>query len=78
MQPSSSPRRILTRRHLLQLSGLSGAGLLLNACGTPLYSDQVNAVFEPLNQQVEKVILQPQSPVPEYSDERDQPGGTVN
>ena len=67
MQPSSSPRRILTRRHLLQLSGLSGAGLLLNACGTPLYSDQVNAVFEPLNQQVEKVILQPQSPVPEYS-----------
>lgn len=61
------PRRLLTRRHLLQLSGLSGAGLLLNACGTPLYSDRVNEAFEPLNQRVEKVILQPQSPVPEYS-----------
>lgn len=67
MQPPLPPRRILTRRHLLQLSGLSGAGLLLNACGTPLYSDQVNEVFEPLNQRVEKVILKPQSPVPEYS-----------
>lgn len=64
MQP---PRRLLTRRHLLQLSGLSGAGLLLNACGAPLYSDRVNAAFEPLNQRVEKIILQPQSSVPEYS-----------
>ncbi len=62
-----SPRRPFTRRHLLQLSGLSGAGLLLNACGAPLYSDQVNQAFEPLNQRVEKIILKPQSLVPEYS-----------
>ena len=41
--------------------------MLLNACGTPLYSDQVNEAFEPLNQRVEKIILKPQSPVPEYS-----------
>lgn len=59
--------RILTRRRLLQLSGLSGAGVLLNACGAPLYSNQVNQVSEPLNQRVEKLLLRSQTPVPEYS-----------
>ena len=66
MQPTLPPRRILTRRRLLQLSGLSGAGVLLNACGAPLYSNQVNQVSEPLNQRVEKLLLR-QTPVPEYS-----------
>ncbi len=64
-QPSQAPRRILTRRRLLQLSTLSGAGLLLDACGAPLYSRQINKVSEPLNQRVEKVLLR-QTPVPEY------------
>jgi DMSO/TMAO reductase YedYZ molybdopterin-dependent catalytic subunit len=67
MQPSPSPQRILTRRRLLQLSGLSGVGLLLNSCGAPLYSRQVSNAFEPLNQQVEELLLKPYSPVPEYS-----------
>ncbi|MGC1307380.1 MAG: molybdopterin-dependent oxidoreductase [Phormidesmis sp.] len=66
MQPTPSHRRLLTRRHLLQLSGLSGAGLLLDSCGAPLYSRQVSKVFEPLNQRVEELLLSPQTPAPEY------------
>lgn len=66
MQPTQPDKRLFTRRRWLQLSGLSGAGLLLNSCGAPLYSDEVSKVFEPLNQRVEKLILSPQSPVPEY------------
>lgn len=65
MQPNPSPRR-LTRRHLLQLSSLSGAGLLLNGCGTSLLSRQLNQMFEPLNQRVEELLLRPQTPVPEF------------
>lgn len=66
MQPTQPPRRLLTRRHLLQLSGLSGAGLLLGGCGTSLYSEQVGDAFEPLNRRVEALLLSPQSPAPEY------------
>ncbi len=64
MQPTPSPRRILTRRRLLQLSGLSGAGLLLGGC-TPI-AEQLNQTFEPLNQRVEELLLRPQALVPEY------------
>ncbi len=67
MQPTQPPRRILTRRHLLQLSGLSGVGLLLGGCGAPLQSRQVSKVFEPLNQRVEKLLLRPDTPAPEYA-----------
>ena len=72
-QPPRPPRQILTRRRLLQLSGLSGAGLLLNSCGAPLYSRQVSEVFEPLNQRVEKLLLSPQTPAPEYAASAVQP-----
>lgn len=65
--PQPPPKQILTRRRLLQLSGLSGAGLLLNGCGAPLYSRQVSRVFEPLNQRVEELLLSPQAPAPEYA-----------
>lgn len=65
MQPNSSPRRF-SRRHLLQLSGLSGVGLLLNGCASPLFSSQLNRTFEPLNQRVEELLLRPQTPVPEF------------
>lgn len=73
MQPTQPPRRILTRRNLLRISGLSGAGLLLNACGAPLYSRQVSKVFEPLNQRVEELLLSPNAPVPEYATSAVQP-----
>jgi DMSO/TMAO reductase YedYZ molybdopterin-dependent catalytic subunit len=67
MQPIQPPCRILTRRRLLQLSGISGAGLLLGGCGTPLFSQSVGDAFEPLNQRVGELLLRPQSPVPEFS-----------
>jgi len=54
-----------TRRQLLQWSGLSGAGLLLNGCGTSLLADQVGQFSEPLNQTLEALILS-QKPVPEF------------
>lgn len=58
-------RRLLTRRRLLQLSGLSGVSLALSSCGMSP-SDRLNQVFEPLNQRVEELLLRPQTPVPEF------------
>ncbi len=60
------PRRSLSRRHFLQLSGLSSMGLLLGGCGTPLFEDVVGKTFEPLNQSIEALLLNPQKPVPEF------------
>ncbi|OLP16955.1 oxidoreductase [Leptolyngbya sp. 'hensonii'] len=57
---------LISRRHLLQLSGLSGMGLLLNSCGSNLFSDSVGNFSEPLNQRVEELLLRPQRPVPEF------------
>ncbi|MBE9182816.1 molybdopterin-dependent oxidoreductase [Oculatella sp. LEGE 06141] len=65
MYPIQSPRH-LTRRQLLQWSGLSGMGLLLGGCGATLFSDRLNQVVEPLNQTVEELLLRPDSPVPEF------------
>ncbi|MBE9038404.1 molybdopterin-dependent oxidoreductase [aff. Roholtiella sp. LEGE 12411] len=59
------PKRTLSRRHLLQLSGLSGAGLLLGGCGTNLFSDNVRQISEPLNQSLE-ALLQTQKLVAEF------------
>lgn len=58
--------RHLTRRQLLQVSGLSGIGLLLGGCASSLFEDVVGEVFEPLNQKVETLLFQPQKPVPEF------------
>ncbi|MEA5502737.1 molybdopterin-dependent oxidoreductase [Halotia wernerae UHCC 0503] len=60
------PKRTLSRRRLLQLSGLSGVGLLLNGCGTSLFSDSVRQISEPLNQSLQALLLS-QKPVPEFS-----------
>jgi DMSO/TMAO reductase YedYZ molybdopterin-dependent catalytic subunit len=56
----------LSRRRLLQLSGLSSAGLLLNSCGLAELSEPIGNLSEPLNQRVEELLLKPQTPVPEY------------
>ncbi|MEH2141568.1 molybdopterin-dependent oxidoreductase [Nostoc sp.] len=59
------PKRTLSRRRLLQLSGLSGVGFLLGGCGTSLLSDNVWQISEPLNQRLEALLLS-QKPVPEF------------
>lgn len=66
MRPIKIPRPLLTRRQLLQLSGLSGMGLLLNSCGSSLFEEIVGKTFEPLNQSVEELLLNPQKPVAEF------------
>ncbi|MEI1375122.1 molybdopterin-dependent oxidoreductase [Nostoc sp. UHCC 0926] len=59
------PKRTLSRRRLLQLSGLSGVGFLLSGCGTNLLSDNVWQISEPLNERLEALLLS-QKPVPEF------------
>jgi DMSO/TMAO reductase YedYZ molybdopterin-dependent catalytic subunit len=60
------PKRRLSRRQLLQWSGLAGAGLLLNSCGTKLGSAEVGRFTEPLNQTIQDLMTS-QRPVPEYA-----------
>ncbi|MBW4470231.1 MAG: molybdopterin-dependent oxidoreductase [Stenomitos rutilans HA7619-LM2] len=60
------PKRTLSRRRLLQWSGLSGAGLLLNGCASSLFAEQVGRFSEPLNERVEALMLS-QKPVPEFA-----------
>jgi DMSO/TMAO reductase YedYZ molybdopterin-dependent catalytic subunit len=60
------PKRTLSRRHLMQLSGLSGLGFLLGGCGSNLFSDNVGQIFEPLNQNLQTLLLT-QKPVPEFA-----------
>ncbi|HEY9884907.1 MAG TPA: hypothetical protein V6C98_14985, partial [Thermosynechococcaceae cyanobacterium] len=55
-----------SRRRLLQWSGLSSAGLLLNGCASSLFAEQVGQLSEPLNQSVEALMLS-QKAVPEFA-----------
>ena len=57
----------ITRRKLLQISGLSSISLLLGGCGTPVFEDVVGALSEPLNENFQSLLLKPQTPVPEFS-----------
>lgn len=66
MEPILRPRKLLTRRQLLQLSGFSATSLLMSGCGSRLFDDVAQRTFEPLNQSVEALILNPQKPVPEF------------
>lgn len=59
------PKRT-SRRRLLQWSGLSGAGLLLNGCASSLFAEQVGQFSEPLNQRLEALMLS-QKAVPEFA-----------
>jgi DMSO/TMAO reductase YedYZ molybdopterin-dependent catalytic subunit len=60
------PKRNLSRRQLIQWSGLAGAGLLLNGCGSEFGSAEVGRLTEPLNQVVQDLMTS-QHPVPEFS-----------
>lgn len=66
MEEIQTPHQLVTRRRLLQLSGLSSMGLLLTSCGTPLFSETVGKISEPLNLKVGELLLKPQTPVPEF------------
>ena len=59
------PKRTISRRRLLQVSGLSGVGFFLGGCGTNLFSDNLRQISEPLNQSLEALLLS-QKPVPEF------------
>ncbi|MFN6484758.1 MULTISPECIES: molybdopterin-dependent oxidoreductase [unclassified Nostoc] len=59
------PKRTLSRRRLLQVSGLSGVGFLLGGCGTNLFSENLHQISEPLNQSLEALLLT-QKPIPEF------------
>lgn len=56
----------ISRRQLLQWSGLSGAGLLLSSCGSNFGTQEIGQVIEPLNQATQSLLLS-QKPVPEFS-----------
>jgi DMSO/TMAO reductase YedYZ molybdopterin-dependent catalytic subunit len=56
----------LSRRQLLQLSGLSGMGLLLNGCRSVEFAEGLGKTIDPLNQRVEELLLKPQAPAAEY------------
>lgn len=64
---------LISRRQLLQWSGLSSAGLLLNSCGSSLGSSEVGQAFESLNQATQALVLS-QKPVPEFSSSAIEPG----
>lgn len=71
------PSRVLLRRRFLQLSGLSSLSLLLNGCGGRFFEEVVGKTFEPLNQSVEALLLNPQKPVPEFAKSAIEPDALI-
>ncbi len=57
---------LMSRRQLLQLSGLSGVGLLLNSCRSADFAEGIGNAIDPLNQRVEELLLNPQKLAAEY------------
>jgi DMSO/TMAO reductase YedYZ molybdopterin-dependent catalytic subunit len=60
------PNGRMSRRQLLQWSGLAGGSLLLNSCGSNFGTVQVGNATEPLNQTIQ-ALMTSQRPVPEFS-----------
>ncbi|AUT00433.1 oxidoreductase [Nostoc sp. CENA543] len=67
----------LTRRGFLKISGISSMSFLLGGCGTPTFEDLIGTLSEPLNQKVEKLIFQPQKPIPEFAPSAIQPEALI-
>jgi DMSO/TMAO reductase YedYZ molybdopterin-dependent catalytic subunit len=63
--PNLKMRPTFSRRQLLQWSTVSGVGVLLGGCGSSLLSKTVGQTFEPLNQGLGELLLNPK-PVPEF------------
>lgn len=57
---------LMSRRQLLQLSGLSGISLLLNGCRSADFAERIGNAIDPLNQRVEELLLRPQTLALEY------------
>lgn len=64
-KPSEESPNSLPRRSFLRIAGLTGAGWVVGATGLTLLEAPVGRIFEPLNQRVEELLLNPQKPVPE-------------
>ena len=62
----SGSKIYLPRRRLLQISGLSGLGLMLGGCGVSLFDDVAYKLSDPLNQNVDALLLNSQRLVPEF------------
>lgn len=69
--------RVLLRRRFLQLSGFSSLSLLLSGCGIRLFEEVVGQAFEPLNQRLEELLLNPQKPIPEFSSSAIEPDALI-
>ncbi|MBD2665678.1 hypothetical protein B6N60_04522 [Richelia sinica FACHB-800] len=67
----------LNRRKFIQISGISSLSFLLGGCGTPTFEDLVGKLSEPLNQKIEKLIFQPQKPVPEFKIDQIEPKALI-
>ncbi|MEA5594612.1 molybdopterin-dependent oxidoreductase [Rivularia sp. UHCC 0363] len=77
MNFSHNPNLHITRRKLLQISGLSSISLLLGGCGSPLFEDVVGTLSEPLNQKFQALLLKPQTLVPEFSPNQIEPEALI-
>ncbi len=56
----------LPRRRFLQISGLSGLGLIMGGCGAPWFEQEVFRATEPFNQSIEALLLNPNKLIPEF------------
>jgi DMSO/TMAO reductase YedYZ molybdopterin-dependent catalytic subunit len=56
----------MKRRQLIRLSGMTGAGLLLNSCGLNGLSTPIGNATEPFNQRIQELMLNPQALAPEF------------
>jgi DMSO/TMAO reductase YedYZ molybdopterin-dependent catalytic subunit len=66
------PNRNISRRQLLQWSGLAGVGLLMNGCASTFGVSEVGSATEPLNQTIQ-ALMTSQRPVPEFAVSQIQP-----
>jgi DMSO/TMAO reductase YedYZ molybdopterin-dependent catalytic subunit len=66
------PDRQISRRQILQWSGLTGVGLLINGCASTLGVSEVGDATAPLNQAIQSLMTS-QRPVPEFSASQIQP-----
>jgi DMSO/TMAO reductase YedYZ molybdopterin-dependent catalytic subunit len=56
----------LSRRNLLRLAGYSAGGMLLTGSSLTLLENLAGRATEPLNQKLEELLFQSQTPVPEF------------
>ena len=65
-EPSPESEAALSRRQMLRLAGYAGGGMLLTGASLTLLENLAGRATEPLNQTVEELLFQAQTPVPEF------------